>query len=92
MTSYNITQYSKLRAKELGVNIYPSKKPNKKIDVYKDGVYVCSIGAKGMMDYPTYIINEGKKYADERRKLYWLRHKDDNVKGTKGWYALNILW
>ena len=45
-----------------------------------------------MMDYPSYIETEGKKYADERRRLYHLRHSKDNIKGTKGWYALNILW
>jgi hypothetical protein len=92
MTNYNIKQYSYNQAKRLGVNIFPSKKANKKIDIYKDDVYVCSIGDKGMMDYPSYIINDGKKYANERRRLYHIRHKSDNKVGTKGWYALNILW
>jgi hypothetical protein len=50
------------------------------------------MGEKGAMDYPSYIINDGKKYADERRRLYHIRHKKDNKIGTKGWYALNILW
>ena len=90
--TYNIKQYSYAQAKKIGVNIYPSKKPNKKIDVYKDGIYVCSIGDNEMMDYPTYIIKDGKKYADERKRLYHIRHKSDNRKGTRGWYALNILW
>jgi hypothetical protein len=92
MTNYNIKQYSYAQAKKLGVSIFPSKKPNKKIDVYKDGIYVCSIGDKGAMDYPSYILNDGKKYAEERRRLYHIRHKKDNKIGTKGWYALNILW
>ena len=92
MTNYNIKQYSYAQAKKLGVSIFPSKKPNKKIDVYKDGIYVCSIGDKGAMDYPSYILNDGKKYAEERRRLYHIRHKNDNKTGTKGWYALNILW
>ena len=92
MKSYNIKQYSYNQAKKLNVSIYPSKKPNKKIDVYKDGIYVTSIGYKGMMDYPSYLQTEGKKYADERRRLYHLRHSKDNVHGTTGWYALKILW
>ena len=92
MSSYNIKQYSYAQAKKLGLSIYPSKRPNKKIDVYKDGIYVCSIGEKGAMDYPSYILNDGKKYAEERRRLYHIRHKKDNKVGTKGWYALNILW
>ena len=57
MTNYNIKQYSYAQAKKLGVSIFPSKKPNKKIDVYKDGIYACSIGDKGAMDYPSYILN-----------------------------------
>ena len=92
MTNYNIKQYSYTQAKKIGVSIYPSKKPNKKIDIYKDGIYVCSIGEKGAMDYPSYILNDGKKYADERRRLYHIRHNKANEIGTKGWYALNILW
>jgi hypothetical protein len=60
MTNYNIKQYSYTQAKKLGVSIFPSKKINKKIDIYKDGIYVCSIGEKGAMDYPSYIINDGK--------------------------------
>ena len=32
---YQITNYSYLKAKELGVDIYPSNRKNKKIDVYK---------------------------------------------------------
>jgi hypothetical protein len=92
MKPYHIKRYSYNQAKKLHVSIYPSTKPNKKIDVYKDGIYITSIGYKGMMDYPSYIETEGKKYADERRRLYHLRHSKDNIKGTKGWYALNLLW
>ena len=94
MSNYNIKQYSYTQAKKLGVSIYPSKKPDKKIDVYKDGIYVCSIGEKEAMDYSSYILNTtyGKKYAEERRRLYHIRHKKDNKVGTKGWYALNIFW
>ena len=89
---YIIKRYSYNQAKKLNVSIYPSTKPNKKIDIYKDGIYITSIGAMGMSDYPSYIETEGKTYANERRRLYHLRHSKDNIKGTKGWYALNILW
>jgi hypothetical protein len=92
MKPYHIKRYSYNQAKKLHVSIYPSSKPNKKINVYKDGIYITSIGAQGMMDYPSYMEIDGKKYADERRRLYHLRHSKDNIKGTKGWYALNLLW
>jgi hypothetical protein len=67
---YQITNYTKQKAKELNVKIKPSSNPKKKIDVYEDNKKVASVGAIGYDDYPTYIIKKGKSYADERRKLY----------------------
>jgi hypothetical protein len=89
---YQIQPYTHIQAKSLGVDVYPSTRKNKKIDVYKTGKYICSIGALGMNDYPTYIKSKGIQYANERRRLYHLRHKKDNVIGTAGWYSLNLLW
>lgn len=87
---YKITDYSFKKAKELGVMIKPSTKKNKKIDVYKDGVLITSVGNSQYLDYPTYIINKGLTYANERRRLYRIRHKNDD--GIAGYYALNLLW
>ena len=42
--SYKITKYSKEQAKKLGVVIKPSTRKNKKIDVFKDGNKISSIG------------------------------------------------
>ena len=70
----------------------------KKIDVFKNGKKVASIGALGMNDYPTYLEKEKKGrfpkgYANERRKLYKQRHEKDRHKtGPNGWYADKILW
>jgi hypothetical protein len=91
--TYIIKQYSYNKAKELGVEIYPSENKNKKIDVYKDDKFVCSIGATGYYDYPTYIQNFGHKIADKRRMLYKLRHNRDRfIKNSCGWWADRILW
>ena len=88
-----ITSYSKKQAKRLGVDIKPSTKKNKKIDVYKDGKLVASVGAKGYKDYPTYLKTEGKKIADERRRLYKKRHSPHRHKvGTPSYYADQLLW
>lgn len=88
-----ISRYSYDRARKIGVQIKPSTMKNKKIDVFKDGQKVASIGAKGYKDYPTYLKEKGKEYADERRRLYKQRHsKNRNIKDTPGWYADNILW
>jgi hypothetical protein len=87
---YEITNYTKQKAKELGVIVVPSKNPKKKIDVFKDREKIASIGALGMGDFPTYISKKGKKYADERRRLYNLRHKKDT--GVAGRLARELLW
>ena len=90
--SYKILPYSYEKAKNLGVSIVPSHDKKKKIDVYKGDEFICSIGALGMGDYPTYLHTKGQGYADERKRLYHIRHRKDNVEGTRGYYSLNILW
>ena len=91
---YNITDYSKHQAEKLGVYITPSKNPKFKIDVYNgDKDYITSIGSPNYSDYPTYIKTHGKEYADERRRLYKLRHnKDRHIQYSRGWFSDNILW
>lgn len=90
---YDIKDYSKKQAAKLGVIIKPSTNKNKKIDVFKNEKKVASVGAIGYKDYPTYMKEKGKQYADERRQLYKMRHnKDRIIKGSPGWYADNILW
>jgi hypothetical protein len=91
--SYKITDFSYKQAKKLGVQIRPSVYKNKKIDVFKDDVKIASIGDINYLDYPTYIETKGKKYADERRKLYKIRHKNDiNVKNSNGFFSSRLLW
>ena len=91
---YEITKYSKDKAKELGVKIKPSTYTNKKIDVYDYyNNFIVSIGDIRYKDYPTYLIERGRKYADERRRLYRIRHeKDGKVLGSAGYYSFRILW
>lgn len=96
--AYRITDYTKAQAKKLGVEVKPSKTKGKKIDVFKNGKKVASVGAIGYKDYPTYMNLEKrgyfeKGYAKNRRKLYKIRHKKDrNVKGSAGYYADKLLW
>ena len=87
---YEIKDYSFKQAKKLGVEIKPSIKKSKKIDVFKNNKLITSIGAQGYNDFPTYLKNDGKKVADERQRLYKLRHKNDS--GIAGFYANKILW
>ena len=94
---FTITTAHRQKAKRLGVSIDYSTNPAKKLDVFKNGKKVASIGARGYMDYQLYKKAEQKGqypkgYANKRRKLYRIRHKDENKAGTPGYYALNILW
>ena len=96
--AYKILPYSFRKAKELGVVIKPSTNILKKIDVFKNGKKVASVGARGMNDYPNYLEKEKKGYypkgyANKRRKLYKERHeKDRHFLGSAGYYADKILW
>ena len=90
---YKIKRHTFTQAKKLGVVVKPSKVKGKKIDVFKKGKKVASVGAIGYDDYPTYIQKKGKKYADERRRLYKIRHnKNRNKRGTPSYYADKLLW
>jgi len=90
---YKIKQYSFDQADKLGVTIKPSTKKGKKIDVFKGDDKVASIGALGMSDYPTYIDEKGLDFAQNRRRLYRIRHnKNIYKKDTPGFYASRILW
>ena len=89
--TYKINDYSYQQAKKLGVTIKPSTNKNKKIDVFKDNKKIASIGAINYMDYPSYIKSDGLQYANERKKLYKIRHQKDLNSGN-GWWALNLLW
>jgi hypothetical protein len=84
--TYKITEYSKNQASKYGVKITVSSNPKKKIDVYKDGKKLASIGDINYKDYGTYLEENGKKYADARRRLYRIRHKGENN------WSMKILW
>ena len=90
---YQITDYSLKQTQRLGVQIRPSTNKEKKIDVFKNDQKIASIGASKMGDYPTYIKTKGKKYADERRRLFNARfEKSSKVKDSPAYFAKEILW
>lgn len=87
--SYKVQAYTKKQAKRLGVEVKPSTKTGKKLDVYRGDKLIASVGAKGYSDYPTYLANEGKAVADERRRLYHLRHTKNTLREN---LARELLW
>jgi len=91
--AYRIKQRTYRRARALGVTIKRSTRKGKKIDVFKNGKKVASVGAIGYGDYATFIQQKGKAFADKRRKAYKIRHEKDRKKvGTPGYYADQLLW
>jgi len=90
---YRIKQYTKNRALKIGVQVKPSKVKGKKIDVFRRGKKIASIGAIGYGDYPTFWEKKGKVFAEKRRKLYKIRHnKTRKIKWSNSWLADNLLW
>ena len=90
---YAITPYTHKQAKRLGVSVKPSTNKTKKIDVFKQGKKIASVGANGMNDFPTYVKKYGLTFAKTRRRLYKMRHeRDRHVKWSRGWLADNLLW
>ena len=74
------------RAKKLGVDIKPSTLKNKKLDVFKNGRKITSIGD---IRYSDYLQHKD----EERRKRYKQRHeKHRHEVGTASYYADRILW
>lgn len=87
---YQITDYTKQRAKEIGVEVRPSLNPDKKVDVFKNNHKIASIGSINYLDYPSYIREKGKSYANFRRRLYHLRHSKDHR--LEGLLSKFLLW
>lgn len=88
---YQIQPYTLQKADRYHLVVKPSQRRGFKIDVYNPtGLYLFSGGALGYPDYPTYIMSHGLTYANERQRLYHLRHKYQN--GTRGWLIGQLLW
>jgi uncharacterized protein VirK/YbjX len=96
---YKILPYTHRAAKKLGLQVKPSRKPLKKIDVFtRSGEFIASIGARGYKDYPTYLKLEkaGKvkpgTAATKRRSFKKRFAKARKVKLSKAWLADRLLW
>ena len=93
---YTITPHTFERAREVGLEVRPSTRKGKKLDVFVGnldprftGQYVDSVGALGYSDYGTYLATEGAAVADNRRRLYRIRHRGKTLGEL---LALWLLW
>jgi hypothetical protein len=89
---YKIKDYSYKKARELSLDIKPSKKAGKKIDVYKKGDYITSIGDNRYKDYPTYVLENGKTFVMREKDYIILVIKKMHVKHLRGGLASKLLW
>ena len=90
---YTITDYTLQRAKQMKVTVQLSQQKNKKIDVFRNGVKIATIGDLRYKDFPTYVIENGIEFANNRKRLYYMRHKKDIEKlNSNGFYAAKLLW
>ena len=79
-------QKAQRKARRIGVTVKPSTLKGKKLDVFKDGEKVASIGD---LRYSDFTLTGDK----ERRRAYKQRHeKTRHRKGTPSYYADRILW
>ena len=85
MVQTDLTEASR-KAKRLGVEVKRSSRKYKKLDVYKNGKKVASIGDKRYEDFNTHK-------NEKRRQLYKKRHENTrHVRGSPSYYADRILW
>jgi hypothetical protein len=79
-------QKARSRAKRLGVEVKRSANKAKKLDVYRRGEKVASIGDVRYSDF----LQHGD---EERRRRYKQRHeKHRHNVGTASYYADKLLW
>ena len=93
MRKYKIRKQTLIKAKDLGVEVVPSTKKNKKIDVLRSSDEIVSIGDSRYEDYHTYLEKEGQEVANDKRSAFRKRHDCSNKKkGTAGYYVCSLLW
>ena len=89
---YTITDYTYAMAKQYGLVVRPSSLKNKKIDVFREGFKIGSVGDTRYSDYPTMKLIDPEN-AEKRRKLYHARHKPELAPKYSGeWLAGYLLW
>jgi hypothetical protein len=81
---YDITDYTRERARKLGYTVKASVHRGRKIDVFKGDKYITSLGDTRYGDYSSFIESKGRPYAEERRRLYHLRHTHPTLREKLG--------
>tara|TARA_R110002167_G_scaffold297003_1_gene501363 strand:+ start:89 stop:376 length:288 start_codon:yes stop_codon:yes gene_type:complete len=95
MPNYEITEHSYRKAKELNVDLLPAENKHKKIGIWKNDKWLCDVGAKNYLDFPTLLKMEEdgelpSGHAHNKRRQYKIRHKYD--RGETSFWTNKILW
>jgi hypothetical protein len=95
---YKVNDDMRAKAKELGLTIFASDNPNKKIEIYdENGLFLYYIGDINYPDFYLYRELENLKLvplgtANKRRELYYERHQKNIEKGGKAFVSYYLLW
>jgi len=95
---YRITERTRAKATELGLDVKPSRKKGWKMDVYRKGFIVASVGKVDELDYVTALEMEDegklrKGTAEKWREYYTLKNMcQELIYGTPIYYEYNLLW
>jgi len=84
---------AKANARKIGVVVKRSTRKNKRLDVFRKGVKIASVGDSRYNNYHSYIRTKGKEFADKRRALYKIRHNNTRKKkDSPSYFADRLLW
>lgn len=77
--------------------LYKSQNPRKKFTVFvpkHERLIKVDFGAQDMGDFTIYYKEKGKEFAEERRRLYRLRHRNDRLNNPymPGFWSMYVLW
>jgi len=90
---YRITDEQHKIARDNGLMITPSYRLGKKIDVYRDGNLIHSIGDIDYDDFYSYLATQGRTIANIHRQHYYQRHHKNIKKGYLGEIlSARLLW
>ena len=92
MSSFEISDFELQNAKKLNVEIIPSTVKDKKLDVIRDGKYLFSIGNLLIPSYSDWKKSDGEIYAEQRKKLYWMKNLKNVPQDGLQFYSSHILW
>lgn len=74
--------------------VAPSKRKNKKYDVFINSKYITSFGDTRFQQYYDRIGHYANlnHNSEKRRQLYYARHGKTATKGTAKWFSHHYLW